>query len=57
MVNRWLGRAPQDRDELRRLQVCCDSIVQCKACPFRPHNRDVPLKDLAREVFREQLRR
>jgi hypothetical protein len=56
-MNRWLGRAPRSRDELRRLQVCCDSLVQCSACPLRSENAARNLRDLARAVLAETGRR
>ncbi len=49
MVNRWLGRAPRTGDEVRRLQACCDSEVQCRNCPFRAENANRSLKDILRE--------
>ncbi len=48
-MNRWLGRAPRTRDEVRRLQFCCDSAMQCTYCPFRPENQARSIQDLARD--------
>ncbi len=48
-MNRWLGRAPRTADEVRRLQVCCDSPQQCSYCPFKPENAHRNLQDLLRE--------
>lgn len=50
-MNRWLGRPPRTRDEVRRLQVCCDSPQQCPACPFRAANAARTIDELARELL------
>lgn len=52
-MNRWLGRPPRTRDEVRRLQVCCASDLQCAACPFRQENAARSLRDLAGAVLAE----
>ncbi len=52
-MNRWLGRAPRSRDEVRRAQACCDSAHQCDHCPFRPENEGRSLADLTKGLLEE----
>ena len=52
-VNRWLGRPPQSRDEVRRLQACCDGALQCQHCPFQPDNATRSLADITRSLMAE----
>jgi hypothetical protein len=53
-MNRWLGRNPRSAEDVRRMQACCDSAMQCVACPFRPENKARSLTDLLREQLEEK---
>jgi hypothetical protein len=52
-VNRWLGRAPRSRDEVLRLQACCDSPDQCVHCPLRAENAGRSIADITKGLLEE----
>jgi len=52
-MNRWLGRPPRSADEVRRMQACCDSTLQCRHCPFRPENAGRSIADLTKGLLDE----